>query len=148
VTAQTTTQAIGRRGKRRSVALVGLALGVALACIVAMGGTARQADAVFAEKVVFVSDRTTGVGVNNPTGDHEIFRMNPDGTGVRQLTFNKVSDFAPILSPDGTRVSYASHGVQLSNPEDDWEVYAMNASDGKGKKNLTNNATFDEIYFD
>jgi Tol biopolymer transport system component len=139
MTAQTTTQAIGRRGKRRSVALVGLALGVALASIVAMSGTARQADAVFAEKVVFVSDRTTGVGVNNPTGDKEIFRMNPDGTGVRQLTFNKVDDFAPILSPDGTRVAYASHGVQLSNPEGDWEVYAMNASDGKGKKNLSNN---------
>jgi hypothetical protein len=65
----------------RSVALVGLALGVALASIVAMGGTARQADAVFAEKVVFVSDRTTGVGGNNPTGDKEIFRMNLDGTG-------------------------------------------------------------------
>jgi Tol biopolymer transport system component len=74
--------------------------------------------------------------------------MNLDGTGVRQLTFNKVDDFGPILSPDGTRVVYASHGVQPSNPEGDWEVYAMNASDGKGKKNLTNNATFDEIYFD
>jgi hypothetical protein len=45
---------------------VGLALGVALASIVAMGGTARQADAVFAEKVVFVSDRTTGVGATTP----------------------------------------------------------------------------------
>jgi hypothetical protein len=146
--AQTTTQAIGRRGKRRSVALVSLALGAALAGVVAMGGTARQADAVFAEKVVFVSDRTTGVGGNNPTGDKEIFRMNLDGTGVRQLTFNKVDDFGPILSPDGTRVVYASHGVQPSNPEGDWEVYAMNDSDGKGKKNLTNNATFDEIYFD
>jgi Tol biopolymer transport system component len=144
--AQTTTQAIGRRGKRRSVALVSLALGAALAGVVAMGGTARQADAVFAEKVVFVSDRTTGVGGNNPTGDKEIFRMNLDGTGVRQLTFNKVDDFGPILSPDGTRVVYASHGVQPSNPEGDWEVYAMNASDGKGKKNLSNNRADVEDY--
>ena len=119
--------------------LVGLALGVALAGVVTLGGTAEQADAAFAEKIVLSSDRTAGTGVNNPTGDLEIFKMNPDGTGLKQLTFNMVSDYGPVLSPDGTRVSYVSNGVQNSNPEGDAEVYAMNALDGKGKMNLTNN---------
>jgi TolB protein len=149
VTTQTTTQGNGTeiRSKRRSAALVGLALGVALAGVVALGGPAQKADAAFTEKLVFSSKRTAGTGVNNPTGDLEIFKMNPDGTGVRQLTFNTAEDFGPRLSPDGTRIAYMTYGVQTSNPEGDWEVYTMNTSDGKGKRNLTDNgANVDDSY--
>jgi Tol biopolymer transport system component len=121
------------------VALLSLALGIGLSALVALAGTAKQAEAAFTEKVVFISNRTTGTGVNNPTGDVEIFRMNPDGTGLRQLTFNEVSDVWPTLSPDGTKIAYTSFGVQASNPEGDQEVYVMNALDGKAKKNLSNN---------
>jgi hypothetical protein len=39
-------------------------------------------------KIAFASTRTTGEGVDNPTGDYEIFTMNPDGTGITQLTNN------------------------------------------------------------
>jgi Tol biopolymer transport system component len=112
---------------------------VALAGVVALAGPARQADAAFTEKVVFASDRTTGTGVNNPTGDFEIFRMNADGTGVRQLTTNKVDDFGPVLSPDKSKVAYHSYGKLTSNPEGDYEIYVMNASEGTAKRNLTNN---------
>jgi Tol biopolymer transport system component len=129
------------RSKRRSAVLLSLALGAALSATVALAGTARQAEAASSEKIVFSSNRTTGPGVNNPTGDYEIFRMIPDGTGVRQLTSNKADDYGPTLSPDHAKVSYMSHGVQTSNPEGDWEVYVMNASDGSLKKNLTNNGT-------
>jgi hypothetical protein len=48
-------------------------------------------------KIVFASDRTTGTGVDNPTGDYEIFTMNKDGTGVTQLTFNTTYDSSPLL---------------------------------------------------
>jgi Tol biopolymer transport system component len=116
---------------------------VALAGAVALAGPAHQADAASPEKVVFVSERTTGKGVNNPTGDAEIFRMNPNGTGVRQLTFNQVFDTTPHLTPDGQKVVYQSRDSQPSNPEGDDEVYVMNASDGSAKKNLTNNAARD-----
>jgi hypothetical protein len=78
---------------------------VALAGAVALAGPAHQADAASPEKVVFVSERTTGKGVNNPTGDAEIFRMNPNGTGVRQLTFNQVFDTTPTLPPTARRSS-------------------------------------------
>ena len=120
--------------------LLVLALGTVLAALVAtMAAAQREAEAASTEKVVFASNRTTGTGVNNPTGDFEIFRMNPDGTGVRQLTTNTVVDFGPTLSPDKTKVAYHTYNKQTSNPEGDYEIYIMNASDGKEKKNLTNN---------
>src|ERR671910_1826977 len=134
-TEMTTQRTDGRIG-RRGIVLLSLALGVALSATVALAGTAQQAEAAFAEKVVFASERTTGTDVNNPTGDLEIFKMNPDGTGVRQITYNQAEDFGPALSPDKTKVAYVSYGVQTSNPQGDNEVYVMNASDGKGKKNL------------
>jgi Tol biopolymer transport system component len=139
------TQKAETRSKRRSAMLLGLGLGVAMAGVVALAGAAQQADAAAPEKIVFVSERTTGKGVNNPTGDAEIFRMNPNGTGVRQLTFNQVFDNRPLLSPDGQKILYRSQGAQPSNPEGDQELYLMNASDGSNQKNLTDNgAAFDE----
>jgi Tol biopolymer transport system component len=137
-----TTQETGARSKRRRGAvLLSLALGAALSAVVELAGMAPEAKAAFTEKIVFASNRTTGTGVNNPTGDHEIFRMNADGTGVRQLTTNKVDDFGPVLSPDKTKVTYNSYGKQTSNPEGDFEIYLMNVSDGSGKKNLSNNGS-------
>jgi Tol biopolymer transport system component len=125
--------------------LLGLGLGMAMAGVVALAGAAQQADAAAPEKIVFVSERTTGKGVSNPTGDAEIFRMNPNGTGVRQLTFNQAHDNRPLLSPDGQKILYRSQGAQPSNPEGDQELYLMNASDGSNQKNLTDNgAALDE----
>jgi len=121
--------------------LLGLGLGVAMAGVVAMAGAAHQADAAASnEKIVFASNRTTGAGVDNPTGDQEIFKMNPDGTGVRQLTFNTVSDYGPVLSPDGVKIAFISSGIQPSNPEGDSEVYRVNAADGR-VRNLSDNGS-------
>jgi TolB protein len=39
-------------------------------------------------------------------GDSEIFVMNADGTGLRQVTDNKSDDFEPSWSPDGKRIVY------------------------------------------
>jgi Tol biopolymer transport system component len=68
--------------------------------------------------------------------------MKPDGTGVKQLTFNETDDGDPTLSPDGTKVAYGSEGIQTSNPEGDLEVYRLSVLDGMGKKNLTNNGLY------
>jgi Tol biopolymer transport system component len=147
MTTQTTTRKAETRSKRRSSLLLGLGVGLALAGAVALAGPAHQADAAAPEKMVFVSERTTGKGVNNPTGDAEIFRMNANGTGVRQLTFNTVFDTTPHLTPDGTKIVYQSQGSQPSNPEGDQEIFVMNAVDGTAKKNLTNDgAGVDEWY--
>ena len=139
MTTEATTRKTGKNGRTRRAVLLSLAVGAALAGMVALAGTAQQAEAALADKIVFTSNRTAGTGVNNPTGDYEIFKMNPDGTGVRQLTFNKGADYEPTLSSDGTKVAYTNRSVSPSNPEGDEEVYVMNALDGTAKKNLSNN---------
>jgi Tol biopolymer transport system component len=129
-----TTRVVGAR-----VFLVGLAA-MLTALLLALAGVADTAQAKQKSKnnagqIVFASDRTTGF--NNPTGDREIFVMNPDGTELKQLTFNTVADSQPTLSPDGQKIVFVSSGAQSSNTQGDNEVYLMN-SDGTDQQNLTN----------
>ena len=63
-------------------------------------------------QIAFSSDRD---------GDDEIFVMNADGTEVRQLTDNLVSDWEPSWSPDG------NHIVFTSDRDGDNEIFVMNA---------------------
>jgi TolB protein len=51
-----------------------------------------------AEKIVFRSNRT---------GNYEIYSINPDGSGLRQLTFNEWNDAEPSLAPDGRIVFHS-----------------------------------------
>jgi TolB protein len=48
--------------------------------------------------IVFASNRDEGHG--------EIYSMRDDGAGVKRLTFNSVQDAAPLLSPDGTKITF------------------------------------------
>jgi len=184
MTTEAKTRKTGKNGRTRSAVLLSLVVGVNLSTVVALGGTVRQAEAALTEKIAFSSNRTTGIGVDNPTGDYEVFTMNPDGTGLKQLTFNQVNDngptlspdgtkiayeseqsndaifvmsaldgsgnknltygtygsYYPVFSPDGTKIAYTSRGDEISNPQRDYEAYAMNATDGSGKVNLTDNS--------
>jgi len=131
--------------------LLSLAAGVALSATVALAGTAREAEATFPgtnARIAFASDRTTGTGVDNPTGDREIFTIKPDGTGLKQITHNTTDDISPVFSPDGQQIAYRSYGTQDSNPEGDREIYRMSAEgSGSVHTNLTNNgADVDDRY--
>ena len=73
-------------------------------------------------------------------GDPEIYTMNPDGTGVEQLTFNGnaeqfLLDFWPDWSPDGTKIVYTSF---RPTPEGfpNGDVFIMDA-DGSNKTRIT-----------
>lgn len=72
---------------------------------------------------------------SDPSG--EIYVMNLDGSGVVNLTNSPYDDHNPAVSPDGTRILFASD----RGPGND-EIYVMNA-DGSGLVNLTNNPAFD-----
>ena len=112
---------------------------VLAASLLALAVATKPAEAAFPGsngKIAFYSDRTTGAGVDNPTGDNEIFTRNPDGTGLTQLTFNTAFDLAPALSPDGTRIAFTSQR------DGNNEIYVMDA-DGSNQMRLTHTAESD-----
>ena len=71
-------------------------------------------------------------------GNAEIYVMNADGSGLKNLTNNPAPDYDACWSPDGQRI------VFVSDRDGNGEVYVMNA-DGSGQKNLTNNPAFDGL---
>ena len=79
--------------------------------------------------IAFVSDRD---------GDPEIFSMRPDGSNVRQLTFNDALDFRPDWSPDSRMIGFAS------DQDGDFEVFTMRA-DGTRQRNLTDDDAGDGV---
>ena len=117
-----------------------LALGTVLAALAAMvAGTAREADAAYPGangRIAFVSDRTTGVGVDNPTGDYEIFVMNADGSGRKNLTRDAVPDLLPAFSPDGKKIAF--HRTVRQNVE----ISVLTLGTGE-RKRLTDNPAYD-----
>jgi Tol biopolymer transport system component len=56
--------------------------------------------------IVYALDDVGG-GVAGPDdGRHGIWRMNPDGSGQREVVSSEASLFRPVYSPDGTRIAY------------------------------------------
>jgi TolB protein len=70
----------------------------------------------------------------------EIFVMNADGSGLRQVTRLDGASFAPFFTPDGTRIIFSSNH---HNPKGrDFELWLVGA-DGTGLERVTWNPTFD-----
>ncbi|GAB4474398.1 MAG: hypothetical protein Kow00124_14350 [Anaerolineae bacterium] len=83
-------------------------------------------------RLVFASSRD---------GDYEIYLIDLDGTGLRQLTDNNVGDFDADWSPDGTQIVFASYADGDAG-DNDPEIKVMN-SDGSEVRQLTQNAAKD-----
>ena len=66
----------------------------------------------------------------------DIYRMDLDGGGRRQLTDDEAIDSAPAVSPDGTRIAFES------NRDGNFEIYVMDVS-GANVTRLTNDAASD-----
>ena len=64
----------------------------------------------------------------------ELFLMDADGTGVRQITSNGAANWAPSLHPDGERIVFSSN---LHDPgRFDFALYLVRR-DGRGLERLT-----------
>jgi len=77
-------------------------------------------------KIVFSSGRT---------GDGDIYTTNPDGTGLARLTTASKIDEQPALSPDGTKIAFASRRDDFNGKG--LEIYVMDV-DGQNVVRLTN----------
>ena len=77
---------------------------------------------------------------SNRDGDHEVFIMNADGSGVINLTNNDVKDADPAWSADGTNIAFVrdTSGMELD------EIYVMKG-DGSGQTNITNHPAVSDI---
>lgn len=72
----------------------------------------------------------------------ELFVMNADGSGKRQITNNGAANFAPFFHPDNKRIIFASN---LSDPGGrNFDLYMINI-DGSGLTRITFNQTFDSF---
>lgn len=88
---------------------------------------------------VSVSGEGNMLFVSNRTGQWEIYRMNPDGTGVTQLTFNSPDyNYSPEWSPNGQQIVFEARR------NNNWDVYVMNA-DGSNVRQLTTDPATDRV---
>lgn len=105
------------------------------------GGTAARittsttsSDPVYSpdgRRIAFVSTK--------PGGDFQIFVMNSDGTGRRQVTTTSTAKQQPAWSPDGTRLAYVANSFDVDK-QTDLEVWTVN-EDGSRRKQLTDNSS-------
>jgi Tol biopolymer transport system component/tetratricopeptide (TPR) repeat protein len=81
------------------------------------------------KKIVFASERS---------GTPELYVMNIDGSGLRNLTDNTAHETSPAWSPDGRRVVFGVETVPLRESD----IWVMDA-DGGNQVNLTNAPGYD-----
>lgn len=106
------------------IAAAGVVFGAGLAALPAMAA--------------FPGDNGKIVFASNQSGSFEIYSMNPDGSGVAQLTNLHQCARGAWVSPGGTRIAFHSTppgAVPCAGGR--WDVYTMNA-DGTGITQLTN----------
>ncbi len=73
---------------------------------------------------------------------YDIFAMNADGSGRKQLTNTGAADLQPAWSPDGKKIAFVSNTLAF-NGQTDNEIWVMNA-DGTNPGPITNNS-YDDI---
>jgi len=72
---------------------------------------------------------------SNRDENSEIYVMDADGVNQHNLTNNPAVDWGPMVSPDGTKIAFASR--RGGNYEPNCDIYVMNAN-GSNVRRLTN----------
>ena len=88
------------------------------------------------DRILFV--RNLEEGSAPPVGD--IFAVNPDGSGLTNVTNNPAEYSTPSWSPDGMKIAFS--GSLPGFEAQQYEIFVMNA-DGSGRVDVSNNPAFD-----
>jgi TolB protein len=78
-------------------------------------------------------------------GQLEIFVMNADGSGKKQVTSNQASNFSPFFHPDGTRIIFSSNvETRGEGGRPSFHLYLV-GDDGTGLERLTTEGQFNSF---
>jgi Tol biopolymer transport system component len=104
------------------------------------GGTEEVADED-AAKMKAVGAKVKGhiVWSSSRDGNHDLFVMNTDGSGVKRITEGDAVDWFPRYSPDGSRILFVRSkkgwvSERDANAEGKWDLYTLPAEGGTPKK--------------
>lgn len=109
-----------------------IGIAAALAVIIATGGSAqspggpvsraRQVTASYTFDLVPAPDGTRAVMIRIVGGREQLFAINMDGRGEKQITFDEADHEDPVWSPDGRKIAFVlvkdgGKRVHLMNPD-------------------------------
>jgi hypothetical protein len=104
------------------------------------GGSEEIADED-AAKMKSVGAKVKGkiVWSSSRDGNHDLFLMNTDGSGVKRLTEGDAVDWFPRYSPDGSRILFVRSkkgwvSERDANAEGKWDLYTLPADGGSPAK--------------
>ena len=102
---------------------------ISIAALLAFAAAASQAAYPGANgKIAFMGDGG---------GGYDIYTINPDGTGLTDVTPDPHADYWPRWSPDGTKIAFARELAGGSQGGTNFELFVMNA-DGRDLTRVTN----------
>jgi Tol biopolymer transport system component len=102
--------------------------------VVSAGATATADVSVACPDRVDRINRIAFVSVSNDK--EQIFVINADGTGRKQLSDGSANDSEPSWSPDGSKIAFTSYDGRRA------QIFVMNA-DGTGRKQISDGSTAD-----
>ena len=93
-------------------------------------------------RIAFSSERIASDG---STVEEDIYVINPDGSGLTQVTTHEAEDFSPEWSPDGSRIAFTTtrHG-NPHNAGGSGEIYLIDPN-GSNETRVTDTDDFDRF---